>query len=236
MDDIPKWLWEYAETIISKYSFDSSHDMQHFINVYKYSKDIILSDYSYLLIKDSELSNETNIIFPKDLQKLTNEQIRNIIYHAAFCHDLIDAKYVNSQEEISNLRKVFLANGYDKKHLEIIIFIIDNISYSKQRLGYLQIPLEYEIFVNIVSDADKLDAYRIERVIAYQENKHKDLDEPERTIKNLSWIKTILVKRILTYKDFWLKTNYAKKISVELHNSVQLYVDTHLSSVEMCDY
>lgn len=233
MDDIPQWLFTYAETIISKYSFDSSHDMQHFINVYQYSKDIILSDYSYLLCDDIEL---TTSIFPKDLQKLTKKEIRNIIYHAAFCHDLIDAKYVNSQEEISNLRKVFLANGYNKEHLEIIIFIIDNMSYSKQRLGYLQIPLEYEIFVNVVSDADKLDAYRVERVIAYQENKHKDLNEPERTIKNLSWVKTILVKRILTYKDFWLKTNYAKTLAVKLHNSVQLYVNTHLSSVEMCDY
>ena len=229
MDDIPIWLQKYAEKIVSDYSFDSSHDMKHFINVYNYTKEIIFHDYPSLLDDSLDLSYSIH-------KNLSTKQIRNIIYHAAFCHDLIDSKYVDSKQEIEKLRQVFLDNNYEKECLDIIIFIIDNMSYSKQRLGVIRIPEEYSLIMDIVSDADKLDAYRVERVIAYQENKHKDLDEPERSYQNLRWIKTILVKRILTYKDCWLKTNYAKSIAPNLHDQVQLYVDTHLSDLEMYDY
>jgi HD superfamily phosphodiesterase len=233
MEDIPRWLWEYAEYIVKKYDFDSSHDMKHFVNVYNYAKEIISHDYPDLLELDIPISQELKEILPNTLK---NFEILEVIYYSAFCHDLIDSKYVDPKEETEKLCLEFLKNGYPENLTDIIIFIINNMSYSKQKLGNLKIPKEYSLIMDIVCDADKLDAYRVERVIAYQDHKHKNLEEPEKTIINSGWIKTILVKRVLMYKDHWLKTNYAKTLSIPLHDAVQSYVDANLSIFQMYDY
>ena len=214
--ELPDWLWDYTKETIEQFDFDSSHDLKHFINVYNYTKRIVETDYPQgTLIKG-----------------ITRHNSLEILYYAAFSHDLIDSKYVESKTAIEKLRNLYLSNGYYEKYLDIIIFLIDNMSYSKQRRGQI-IPEKYQLIMNIISDADKLDAYRVERVIAYHENKNKQTLS-ERT--NKGWIKTILVKRVLTYRDQWLKTNYAKKISLKLHEQVQLYVDNNLSNIEMYDY
>jgi HD superfamily phosphodiesterase len=215
MKQIPTWLWDYAKHVVDKYNFDSSHDLKHFVNVYNYTQSIIDKDY-----KNYKIS----LIFG-----LSRDDSIKICLHAAFCHDLIDSKYVDSKKAIEELKQVFISNQYNKEHLDIIIFLIDNMSFSKQRYG-LKIPEKYQIAMNIISDADKLDAYRVERVIAYQTNKNND----ELTTK--MWIKTILVKRILEYKDKWLKTSYAKSIAPDLHDKVKKYVDEHLTDIDMFDY
>jgi len=208
-----KWLIEYAEKVIIKHNFDSSHDMQHFINVYNYSKDIVTNDYPNISL----------------IEGISREDSLNILYHAAFSHDLIDDKYVDSEIAIEDLKKVFLKNGYNREHLDIIVFLISNMSFSKQRKG-ITIPEKYKLIIDIVSDADKLDAYRPERVVAYQKRKAYD----EETSKK--WIKTILVKRVLKYKDEWLKTDYAKKICVDMHKKVEKYVEDNLIEYDMYEY
>ena len=207
------WLIKYAEEVIDKYNFDSSHDMQHFQNVYNYSKDIVDNDYPYITLIEN-ISREDSLI---------------ILYNAAFCHDLIDDKYVDSKKAIKDLKNMFLINGYNEEHLDIIIFLISNMSFSKQRFGVI-VPEKYQLILNILSDADKLDAYRPERVVAYQERKNTDAETTK------SWIKTILVKRVLKYKDEWLQTDYSKKICVEMHNKVQKYVEDNYKNVEMLEY
>lgn len=215
MKQVPNWLWNYAKYIVTKHNFDSSHDLNHFVNVYNYTQKIIDMDYN----------NDVSLI-----HTVTRKDSIKICLHAAFSHDLIDSKYVDSEKALKELKHIFLSNGYDKEHLDIIVFLIDNLSFSKERSGKQDIPEEYKVAMNIVSDADKLDAYRIERVIAYQENKIQD----EKISK--MWIKTILVKRILEYKDKWLKTNYAKSIAPPLHDKVQQYVDDYLIDLKMFDY
>ena len=217
---IPTWLIEYAEKFISENNYDSSHDMRHFINVYEYAKKIYETDYSNIEL----------------IQGFAKEDSLSILYYSAFCHDLIDAKYVNSMHAIEKLRKVFLENGYNENNLYIIIFLIDNMSFSKQRTGKHFIPSHLQLILDIVSDADKLDAYRVERVVAFQEKKLKDYFESDKEEKKRNWIKTILVKRVLMYKDHWLKTPYAKSIAPPLHDIVLRYVEENLSDSEMYDY
>lgn len=214
MKQIPDWLWNYAKYVIKQNDFDSSHDLNHFTNVYEYTQMIIDSDYNGITL----------------IENISREDSISICLHAAFCHDLIDSKYVDCEKSLEELKDVFLSHQYNKDHLDVVAFLIDNMSFSKQRHGKQYIPEKYQTVLDIVSDADKLDAYRIERVVAYQERKNKDL------IINRMWIKTILVKRILEYKDKWLKTNYAKSIAPPLHNNVQKYVDEILADVEMFDY
>lgn len=215
MEQIPTWLWDYAKHIVDKHNFDSSHDLNHFMNVCNYTQKIIDIDYN----------NDISLI-----DMIPREDSIKICLYGAFCHDLIDSKYVDSKKSLEELKSIFLYNGYKEEYLDIIAFLIDNMSFSKQRYGKQNIPEKYQIAMNIVSDADKLDAYRVERVIAYQENKNND----EKI--NKTWIKTILVKRVLEYKDKWLKTNYAKSIAPPLHDKVKKYVDEFLTDVEMCDY
>ena len=215
MKQIPNWLWNYAEYVVEKHNFDSSHDLNHFVNVYNYTQKIIDIDYN----------NDISLI-----DMVSREDSIKICLHAAFCHDLIDSKYVDSKKSLEELKSVFLSNQYNKQHLDIIVFLIDNMSFSKERHGKQYIPEKYQVAMDIISDADKLDAYRIERVIAYQAHFIKD-DKI-----NKMWTKTILVKRILEYKDKWLKTNYAKSVAPPLHDKVQKYVDELLIDVEMFEY
>lgn len=212
--EIPDWLYDYANFVIEKYNFDSSHDMTHFGNVYKYAKQIIESDYP------------TGTLIP-DISRYNSLEI---VYLAAFCHDLIDDKYVDSEQAVEDLKEVFLDNGYYEKYLDIIILLITNMSFSKQRFGKQNVGEKYQLALNIVGDADKLDAYRVERVVAYQQRKNSD---PE---VYLGWIKTILVKRVLKYRDCWMKTEYAKRICLEMHEKVEKYVRENLSEVDMFEY
>ena len=212
--EIPKWLYDYANLVIEKYNFDSSHDMKHFENVHKYAKQIVESDYP----------NRTLI------QGISENNSLEIVYLAAFCHDLIDDKYVDSEQAVSDLKEVFLKNKFDSELLDIIVLIITNMSFSKQRFGKQNVNEKYQLALDIVGDADKLDAYRVERVIAYQQRKNSD------TQVYLGWIKTILVKRVLKYRECWLKTEYAKRISEKMHEQVEEYVNEHLSEVEMFEY
>lgn len=210
---IPLWLWQYAEKVIRECNFDSSHDMQHFVNVYHYVLDII-----------------NHLDFPEIIEGIPCDDAIKLLSYAGFCHDLIDSKYVDSVEYLERLRKVFLENGYPEEYTEIIMFIIDNMSFSKQRKGVV-IPERYRLAMDIVGDADKLDAYRPERVIAYQTTcKH---DDP---VMTRNWIKTILVSRVLEYKSKWLKTDYAKKLAAPLHEKVEQYVKENLENATLCDY
>ena len=208
--DIPLWMWRYAEEITS--NFDSSHDLYHLVNVYTYAKEIIQVDYPGV-----------NII-----EILTPKQSLEAVYHAAFCHDLVDDKYVNTEIEIEKLEQFFLSHGYSFDQWRAVKYLINNISYSKQKKPGFTAKPEYKLALDIVSDADKLDAYRPERVVAYQKFKSKD------HIKE--WTKTILVKRILNYRNGFLKTSHAMNLSLPMHEELEKYVEKNLSKVKMFDY
>jgi hypothetical protein len=74
----------------------------------------------------AEFHNQTII------EGIDNSVARDIIGDAAFAHDLIDGKYMDESSAVKTLRSVFLQNGYDPEHLEIIVYIITNMSFSKR--------------------------------------------------------------------------------------------------------
>lgn len=209
--DIPLWMWRYAEKVLKSHEFDSSHDLYHLVNVYTYAKDIIYHDYP-----------------DKILIEGLPERGRRAIYHAAFCHDLVDDKYVDTDLEMKALKQVFMENGYSDLEWKAVDYLIGNISFSKQRHPDFHPNPMYQTALEIVSDADKLDAYRPERVVAYQSTKAGSQKQ--------EWIKTILVKRVLEYRDKWLKTDYALAISEPMHRALELYVAENYSDVGLLDY
>lgn len=230
MDLVPRWLRFYAEECISKHGYDSSHDMQHFDNVCNYAKQIVDEDYPTGTLVEG-MKREDSIL---------------LLIIACFSHDLIDTKYVNGEEAVKQLIAKYrefccmealtwfiAGGGYELPEgldVETWIFLIENMSYSKEVKGGVVVPDRLRLIMSILRDADKLDAYRVERVIAYQSRKCNT--ETER----LGWIKTILVKRILMYKDKWLKTACAKRLAPPLHLVVEEYVNENLKDVEMFEY
>jgi len=234
------WLYILANDIIQKYNYDSSHDLVHFNNVVNYGKEILISIFLGTTDISFPLYNKINRVckseIPNLIEGLDNVISVRIILDACFCHDLIDSKYVDSNIMIEEIKKVFLSNGYRIEEWDILCYLIQNISFSKQRQPNWKPNSVYELALNIVSDADKLDAYRIERIIAYQDTKYEHLPEEERNEKTKKWLKTILVKRVLEYKNKWLKTKYAKCRSVDMHNRVEQYVKDNLENVEMEEY
>lgn len=122
--------------------YDKSHDINHHICVFKNAIEIFIK-YPF------------NILSLND-----NWYMLEIITFAALLHDTIDHKYTNNLEEKQIVLEKFLKNNLDKKICEHVYWIINNISYSKEKkFGY---PTHenglVQIARNIVSDADKLEA------------------------------------------------------------------------------
>lgn len=238
--DIKPWLWQYALDIIKKYNMDESHGIQHFINV---------RIYAMKLLESEEIKSIKNLIPDYNVNR---SQIEDLILDAAFAHDLIDSKYA-TDDAVNDLRKVFLDNNYDMIDLEIIIYIISNISYSKRtKRLHKGLPLfdtnsvkindtvikakSLQLVTHIVCDADQLDGYDVNRCVLYQTMKYKHLPEPGKSEMINGWCKTIFVKRILKYKEYHMYTNTAKILAIPLHDMVKAYVDTYLKDVIMFEY
>lgn len=232
---IPAYLYNYAKTVTEISRVDSSHDLTHFINVYNYASQII-DDMENIINDDDESVPNSSFI-----DGFSKEDSIEIILYAAFIHDIVDGKYFNVDMAVENLKMLFKDNNYPSNKVDVIIFLITHMSFSKrierknQGLPMIE-PGIYHTAMCIVCDADQLDGYRIQRVIDYQYNIYKDLQEPERSLKMTGWVKTILVKRILLYKDNYFNTSTGKEIASILHRPVEQYVEEYLKEVEMFEY
>jgi hypothetical protein len=217
---IPKYLLNHGNRVILTYNMDMSHDQVHFINT---------AEYAYRLLNSDELKNKTII------KGYTREDVDEIIVLSAYSHDLIDGKYMNEDEGLEKLNAVFIVNNYNLDKLKIINYIITHISFSKRReREKLGLPLfedhPYKFAAQIVCDADQLDAYRVERIISYQNRKKiNDIDAKK-------WCKTIIVKRVLKYIDSYMNTETAKEIAQDMHNKVVQFVEKEYKDLEMFDY
>lgn len=224
-DNIPKWMIDYAKSVIKKYNMDSSHDMVHFKNVANLAELILHTDGEVL---------STQEIFPG----IPFTTCRNIIIHAAFVHDLIDNKYMDEKTGIYNLVQEFTDQKYPFRDLQIIITLITNMSYSKrkQRIknGEEQFRNdEYKLALRILADADQLDAYRPERIVTFQNNQSCKKYGAVLHEETNSWAKTIMTERVLKYiSDGYMTTSIGKKLGVRWEKVVKDYVDKHYSEVE----
>jgi len=225
LSELPNWLVADAEETIKKYNFDASHDMTHFVNTFLFAKQII----------DEEFENAELI------ENLSLIAARRVTLYSAFIHDRVDGKYMNVEEEVHLFREKAIKNNLSIPEVDAIIYIITNMSFSK-RMERMRnnLPMieksPYELALKIVIDADQLEAYRIERTELYQTAIHGYKQEPERSKLINGWIKTILVKRVLLYKDHFMNTNTGKREAAKRHDGVQNYVDEKYKNVEMFGY
>ena len=222
-------LNDFAGSIINKYNFDGSHDLIHFQNVREFVREIIENDFAGQEI----------------IPGMSYERAKLFLMDVGYCHDLMDKKYIPASDEDivkTMIWKIFHNIGYEPEECSIAIDLMEKMSFSYRlkRVKEGKSQIEDSILSNalkILSDADQLDAYRVERCLEYQKLKHSHItDEEERTKKIRGWVKTILVRRVLRYKDEFMSTSTGKFLSVPRHFLVEKYVNDLLFDADIYEY
>jgi 5'-deoxynucleotidase YfbR-like HD superfamily hydrolase len=180
---------------------DPSHGHNHMEQVVKNS----------LLIFSYEIDNYTNNNDKKNY-------LRDLVVTVAWLHDVPDHKYDDGT--LKDRVKDFLHKI--TKEVELILNIIDRISYSKEvkykDTDWLKVLGPDGCFVrNIVSDADKLEALGkggLTRVIEFIKVKTPDISREELNKK----IKDHAEEKLLRLKDHFIRTGFGKLLAERLHN------------------
>ena len=135
------------------YNIDESHGLKHALDVYKFSQNIVKCECK----KNPEI-----------LEQLP------IIYTASLLHDTCDKKYMDENEGIQKI-STFLDSTkcYESNERDIILQIIQTMSYSKVKLnGYPSLGM-YQTAYHIVRESDLLAAYDFDRGLLYTMNNYK---------------------------------------------------------------
>ena len=176
-----------------------------------------------------------NAMFICKYENITNERDIKIILVSALGHDIWDHKYVSSiSEEIFKKRfdKDLMELGFLAADRDLIVRIIDNISFSKEYLmrqngETFNLEVPEERLRNIVSDADKLEALGkvcIERMIDYEI--HAKKTKAQNIQAHISHIKTHCREKLYRLvEDKYIKTTtgveLAQPLVFEMKNIVE---------------
>jgi HD superfamily phosphodiesterase len=117
------------------------------------------------------------------LQILRDEpvEVLNMGIIAAISHDIVDAKYLKDDPSKPKRLRQFLETILGRETMEDIMWIIDNMSYSKEmKYG---IPVHANPLVNKaregIVDGDRIEACDIQRCIDYTKTKQPHLTKDE---------------------------------------------------------
>lgn len=183
--------------------FDSSHGYDHAIAVYNNAQTILNHDVcigSY---------------------KLGFSDFTFVTLTLALIHDVIDHKYPESISKDS--LKEFLNNVYPI-YTDILLELVDNISWSKQDKGLTkQFDEPYNIILTIVRDADRLEAIGkigVERCIEFSMAKGLGMDNV---------IKHFDDKLLRIYPEKFIETEKGRKMAKPLHDYMVGWLDGYKS-------
>lgn len=152
--------------------------------------------------------------------KNTDEFDVQIFMCAALCHDVIDDKNdkINKEEARKELID-FLTKVTNAARANIVMDIIDNISYSKEVAGKLkELSYPYNLYRDAISDADKIDALNVDRCIEYTRMKGGKV--PEDVIKHCH------EKLLKLLPNGFIKTDIGKKMAEPHHKKLEEYVNS----------
>tara|TARA_B100000927_G_scaffold271586_1_gene248603 strand:- start:411 stop:986 length:576 start_codon:yes stop_codon:yes gene_type:complete len=174
-----------------KYAYDESHSIGHSMKVLQNAHLIYINEKNnFPIIKHQE----------------------DIIYTAAALHDMCDRKYIDVNTGIERINNVLNKDLADKK--EIIIDIINTMSYSKvKQYGYPNLG-NFQIAYHIVREADLLEAYDFDRSMIYHMHKTNGNFE-ESYLNALELFENRVWKH---FDDNLFVTDYSKSRAKKLHN------------------
>jgi HD superfamily phosphodiesterase len=149
-------LMRFVIASSAKYGIDESHGLSHSLSVLHFANKIYEAElYTYPSIKPQE----------------------KIIYTAAIVHDMCDSKYFdNIDEGISRIDKFLTTLKTPTVERNIIIDIVDTMSYSKIKQNGFPCHGEYQRAFHIVREADLLSAYDFDRCMLFKMHKTQDGD------------------------------------------------------------
>lgn len=177
--------------------FDFSHDYNHSIRVY-----------------------QNAILISKNLKI---ELDFDIIAYSSLLHDVCDHKYQDKTTVTKDQLLKFLESHLGEAKAQRVFQIIDNISYSKQVKGLRKDLKEDNIYIDIVADADRLEAIGkvgIERCIAYQKV-ISDQDPIESAIQHC------YDKLLRLLPENFIVTEPARKLAEPLHQEILDFVNSN---------
>jgi len=184
-------LQHFIYTTTMKYAYDESHSIGHSMKVLQNAHLIYINEKNnFPIIKHQE----------------------DIIYTAAALHDMCDRKYIDVNTGIERINNVLNKDLADKK--EIIIDIINTMSYSKvKQYGYPNLG-NFQIAYHIVREADLLEAYDFDRSMIYHMHKTNGNFE-ESYLNALELFENRVWKH---FDDNLFVTDYSKSRAKKLHN------------------
>jgi uncharacterized protein len=185
-------------------NYDDSHGYDHHIKVFQNCIEI-LDD----LIHEISSQNDKDFLL-------------TLITFSSLLHDTVDHKYQNNNREII---EKFLSEKLSTDEYNYVLWIIDNISYSKEvKNGYPTHKNELvQIARNIVSDADKLEAIGIvgiQRCKEYTESKNPNADA--------NTISSLVIKHFnekLKTLDNYIHTDKGKKMAIPRMSEMYQYMN-----------
>lgn len=187
--------------------YDESHDVYHHVNVFRTAIKIAVH-FCWVDARDPLL---------------------RWVFYATLLHDTIDHKYPNDIDVKRKKLEDFVLNisPVQSDYLPVL-WIIDNISYSKEvKNGYpIHTNFEIQLARNIVSDADKIDALGhvgIQRCKQFAKEKNPGLSEEEIT----KLVVEHCHEKLLKLKDNYIRTFVGKELAKEGHDIIQQFVDSY---------
>jgi hypothetical protein len=152
-------LYAFIEQCCKEQRIDESHDLKHSISALRWAHSLMDS-------------------FPD----LTQDE-RQIISYAIALHDMCDSKYTDTEAAAVKIKEWLLTQTVSEEHCDVIIAIIQTMSYSKLKKQMVDGQPVYpdhgkwQRAYHIVRHADLLDAYVVARCFLYNKHIYPDLED-----------------------------------------------------------
>ena len=189
-------LFNFVLYTTSKYNIDESHGLSHSMNVLHRACDIYKSE----VLKNPYLKEQ-----------------ESIIYSSAILHDMCDNKYMNVEIGLNEINTI-LSDYFTEEKLNIILTIINTMSYSKVKKQGFPTLGEYQLAYHIVREADLLTAYDFDRCMIYHmSNNNSDVRKAYNNAEEL------FNNRVLRhYEHDLLVTEYSQMQHITLSSSARI--------------
>jgi len=150
---------------------------------------------------------------------------------SALLHDVCDHKYHTSDDNVQKF-KSFVTDTVcqgDKDAANIILTIIENVSYSREKKGLLQkanLPNHIMAMRDIVSDADKIEALGemgIERCIEFTKSRVKKIPDQDQSAYEALIMKDVSQHcddKLLHLLPFFIRTPGGKAMAKPHHDFI----------------
>jgi len=193
-------IFKFITTTCHLYKIDESHGIRHSIDILRITKNIFDEE----IVKCNYLKNK-----------------EHIVYTSALLHDMCDDKYIKPNEGIDNIRSFLIKSKYDESDIDIILRIMNTMSYSKvKKNGFPFTRADDKIFrkmYNIVREADLLCAYEVERCIIYDQYARNN----DFTISYTKAYDLFQVRMFKHFDDNLFTTSYALREGRKMHNDAE---------------